>query len=154
MYLNYCLFVSGSLLCTYVCMYVCMFICMYVCTYVCMYVCMYVWSVDDYANLMPIFCFMFIQGKQLLSASCGGDMATVERLLEEDPNLVRYKNSVRRTAKHSAILSYSPCCIIYYSNVSIYYNCHVLIPHIHTLYLSSPPAQLLRHIITEPCILS
>ena len=65
--------------------------------YVCMYVCMYVWSVDDVANLMPLFCFMFIQGKQLLSASRGGDMATVGRLLEENPNLVRYKDSVSRT---------------------------------------------------------
>jgi hypothetical protein len=64
--------------------------------HVCTYVCMYVWSVDDVANLMPIFCFMFIQGDQLLSASKGGDMATVRLLLEEDPNLVRYKNSVRR----------------------------------------------------------
>jgi hypothetical protein len=61
-----------------------------------MYVCMYVWSVDDVANLMPLFCFMFIQGEQLLSASVDGDMATVRRLLEEDPNLVRYKDSVRR----------------------------------------------------------
>ena len=65
--------------------------------YVCMYVCMYVWSVDDVANLMPLFWFMFIQGDQLISASRGGDMATVRLLLEEDPNLVRYKNSVRRT---------------------------------------------------------
>jgi hypothetical protein len=49
------------------------------------------------ANLMPLFCFMFIQGEQLLSASGYGDMATVRLLLEGDPNLVRYKNSVRRT---------------------------------------------------------
>ncbi len=62
-----------------------------------MYVCMFVWSVDAIANLMPLFCFMFIQGDQLLSASAKGDMATVRRLLEEDPNLVRYKNSVRKT---------------------------------------------------------
>jgi hypothetical protein len=59
-------------------------------------VCMYVWSVDV-ANLMPLFCFMFIQGYQLLSASGYGDMATVRLLLEGDPNLVRYKDSVRRT---------------------------------------------------------
>jgi hypothetical protein len=65
--------------------------------YVCMYVCMYVWSVDDVANLMSLFCFMFIQGNQLLSASNDGDMATVRLLLEEHPNLVRYQNSVRRT---------------------------------------------------------
>ena len=59
---------------------------------------MYVLSVDDVANLMPIFCFMFIQGQQLLDASGHkGDMATVRLLLEEDPNLVRYKNWVRRT---------------------------------------------------------
>jgi hypothetical protein len=45
--------------------------------------------------IMPIFCFMFIQGEQLLSASENGDMATVRRLLEEDPNLVRYKDVVR-----------------------------------------------------------
>jgi hypothetical protein len=57
---------------------------------------MYVWSVDV-ANLMPLFYFVFIQGEQLLSASEGGDMATVRRLLEEDPNLVRYKGSVRGT---------------------------------------------------------
>ena len=70
-----------------------------VCLYVCMYVCMYVWSVDYVANLMPLFCFMFIQGEQLLDASgYKGDMAEVKRLLEEDPNLVRYnKGSVRRT---------------------------------------------------------
>jgi hypothetical protein len=103
----------------------------YVCMYVCTYLCMCVWSVDDVANLMPLFCFMFIQGKQLLDASFFGDMATVRLLLEEDPNLVRYKNSVRRTEKHSAILSYSLCCIIY-SHVSIYYNCHVLITCTHT----------------------
>ena len=51
---------------------------------------MYIWSVDDVANLMP-------QGKQLLDAATKGDMASVRRLLEEEPNLVRYKNSVRRT---------------------------------------------------------
>jgi hypothetical protein len=28
---------------------------------------------------------------------------------------------------------------------------HNMHPHIHTLYLSSPPALLLRHVITEPC---
>ena len=57
---------------------------------------MCVWSVDVVANLMPIFCFMFIQGDQLLSASgYKGDMATVRRLLKEDPNLVRFKDSVR-----------------------------------------------------------
>ena len=62
-----------------------------------MFVCMYVWSVDV-ANLMPLFCFMFIQGDQLLDASgYKRDMVTVRRLLEEDPNLVRYKNSVSRT---------------------------------------------------------
>ena len=68
----------------------------YIRMYVCAYVCMYVWSVDDVANLMPLFCFMFIQGEQLLSASRGGDMATVGLLLEEHPNLVRYKDRVRR----------------------------------------------------------
>ncbi len=53
--------------------------------YICTYVCMYVWSVDDVANLMPIFCFMFIQGGELLFvAVISGDMATVRRLLEED----------------------------------------------------------------------
>ena len=57
---------------------------------------MYVWSVDDVANLMPLFCSMFMQGEQLLSASGYGDMATVRLLLEGDPNLVRYKDSVRR----------------------------------------------------------
>ena len=62
-----------------------------------MNVCLYVWSVDDVANLMPLFCFMFIQGQQLLDAARDGDMATVSRLLEEDPNLARYKNWVRRT---------------------------------------------------------
>ena len=85
-----------------------------------MNVCLYVWSVDDVANLMPLFCFMFIQGDQLLDASIKGDMATVRRLLEEDPNLVRYKDSVRRQnsiARMRAILSFSPCCIIY-SHVS------------------------------------
>ena len=80
-------FVSGSLL----------YVRTYVRMYVCMYVRMYVWSVDDVATLMPLFCFMFIQGEELLSASGCGDMDTVERLLEEDPNLVRYKDSVRRT---------------------------------------------------------
>ncbi len=58
---------------------------------------MYVWSVDDVANLMPLFCFMFIQGDQLKSASIKGDMTTVGLLLEEDPNLVCYKDSVSRT---------------------------------------------------------
>ena len=62
-----------------------------------MYLCMYVWSVDDVANLMPLFCFMHIQGDQLLSASIDGDMASVRRLLEEDPNLVSYRDWVRRT---------------------------------------------------------
>ena len=58
---------------------------------------MYVWSVDDVANLIPLFCFMFIQGDQLLSASgYKRDMATVRRLLEENPNLVHYKDSVRK----------------------------------------------------------
>ena len=61
-----------------------------------MYVCMYVWSVDDVGNLMPLFCFMFIQGDQLLSASAKGDMDTVGRLLEKNPNLVHYKNYVRK----------------------------------------------------------
>ena len=73
---------------------------MYVCMYVCMYVNMYVWSVDAVAKLiMPLFCFMFIQGDLLLDASgYKGDMATVRRLLEEDPNLVHYKDIyVRRT---------------------------------------------------------
>ncbi len=66
--------------------------------YVCMYVRMYVWSVDDVANLMTLFCFMFIQADQLLSASgYKRDMATVRLLLEEDPNLVHYKDRVRRT---------------------------------------------------------
>ena len=59
-------------------------------------VCMYVWSVDDVAYLMSIFCFMFIQGEQLISAANNGDMATVRRLLEKNPNLVHYKNSVRK----------------------------------------------------------
>ena len=76
---------------TYVCMYV------YICIYVFMFLCMYVWSVDDVAYFIPQFCFMFIQGEQLLSASIQGDMASVRLLLEEDPNLVRYKNWVRRT---------------------------------------------------------
>ena len=58
---------------------------------------MYVWSVDDVANLMPLFCFVFIQGEQLISASIHGDMATVGLLLEENPNLVRYIGSVSRT---------------------------------------------------------
>ena len=57
---------------------------------------MYVWSVDV-ANLMPLFCFMFIQGDQLLDASWDGDMATVRRLLEEDPNLICYMDRVKRT---------------------------------------------------------
>jgi hypothetical protein len=57
---------------------------------------MYVWSVDDVGNLMPLFCFMFIQGDQLLSASAKGDMDTVGRLLEKNPNLVHYKNYVRK----------------------------------------------------------
>ena len=42
-----------------------------------------------------IFCFIFIQGQQLTSAAIGGDMAEVRRLLEEDPNLVRYKDRVK-----------------------------------------------------------
>ena len=76
-------------------MYVRTYVCLYI--YVCMYVRMFVWSVDDVANLMPLFCSMFIQGQQLLSASgYKGDMATVRLLLEGDPNLVRYKDSVRR----------------------------------------------------------
>jgi hypothetical protein len=66
------------------------------CMYVCMYVCMCVWSVDDVANLMPLFCFMFIQGQQLIDASGYGDMASVRRLLEENPNLVHYKDVVRK----------------------------------------------------------
>ena len=98
----------------YVCMYI--YMCMYVCMYVRMDVCMYgLWM--TLLIIMPIFCFMSIQGNQLLSASLNGDMATVRLLLEEDPNLVSYKDSVRRTEKHSAILSYSLCCIIY-SHVS------------------------------------
>jgi hypothetical protein len=96
LYLNFFVFVFGSFLCMYVLMYVCIYVCTYVCMHVCTYVCMYVWSVDDVANLMPIFCFMSIQGEQLISASIyKGDMATVQRLLEENPNLVRYKNPVR-----------------------------------------------------------
>ena len=78
-------------------MYVLMYVYMYIRMYVCTYVCMCVWPVDDVANLMPIFCFMFIQGEQLISASWKGDMATVGRLLEENPNLVRYIGSVSRT---------------------------------------------------------
>jgi hypothetical protein len=66
--------------------------------YVCMYVCMYVWSVDDVGNLMPLFCFKFIQGGQLLDASgYKRDMATVRRLLEDNPNLVHVKDLVRKT---------------------------------------------------------
>jgi hypothetical protein len=68
---------------------------MYVCMYVCLFVCM-VCIVDAVANLMPLFCFMFIQGDQLKSAAWDGDMATVRRLLEKNPNLVRYKDSVRK----------------------------------------------------------
>ena len=80
---------------------------------------MYVWSVDDVANLMPLFCFMFIQGYQLLDASKGGDMATVRLLLKEDPNLVRYKGSVRRTEKHSAILPAASSTIHMYPSIII-----------------------------------
>ena len=59
---------------------------------------MYVWSsVDDGENLMPLFCFMFIHGDHLLYAANRGDMATVRWLLEEEPNLVRYEDWVRRT---------------------------------------------------------
>ena len=51
----------------------------------------------DVADLMSLFCFMFIQGQQLKSASRDGDMTTVERLLKEDPHLVNYKGGyVRR----------------------------------------------------------
>ena len=64
--------------------------------YVCLFVCMYVWSVDDVAYLMSLFCFMFIQGDHLLSAAKVGDMATVRRLLKGNPELLRYKDSVRR----------------------------------------------------------
>ena len=50
MYLNYCLFVSDSLL------YVRTYVYIYVCIYVRTYLCMYVWSVDDvaynYANIL------------------------------------------------------------------------------------------------------
>ena len=89
-------------------MYVCIVIeLIFVCSWysavnVCMYVCMYVWSVDYVANLMLLFCFMCMQGEQLLSASTMGDMATVRRLLEEGPNLVRYKDPwVRRIEYYS-----------------------------------------------------
>ena len=129
-----------------------MYVCIYVRMYVCMYVCMYVWSVDDVANLMPLFCFMFIQGEQLLDASKGGDMASVRLLLEEDPNLVRYKGLVSTTCYTivNALLHYLFTCI----HLLLLPHPHNMHPYIHTLYLSSPPAQLLRHIITEPCILS
>ena len=127
---------------------------------------MYVWSVDDAANLMPLFCFMLMQGDQLLSASIDGDMASVRRLLEEEPNnLVRYKDLVRRTEQHStyacmyvrmlftivlALLHHLLACIC----PSIYYYCHTLITCTQTYIHCIFPAQLLRHVITEPCILS
>ena len=56
--------------------------------------CMDAWSVDDVAHLILLFCFMFIQGEQLLDASIDGDMASVRLLLEENPNLVRYKGDL------------------------------------------------------------
>jgi hypothetical protein len=137
--------------------------------YVCMYVCMYIWSVDDVANLMPLFCFMLIQGDQLLDAASGGDMATVRRLLEEDPNLVRYKGFwVRRKEKHSTYACMYVSMYALYdrtrpaaSSIHMYLPIHLLLfphlhnmhPQIHILYLSGPPAKLLRHVITEPCIL-
>ena len=141
----------------YVCMHVCTVVFVFECTYICMficlfafilvfincnriidlsylvfsivrtYVCMYVWSVDAVAHLMPLFSFMFIQGEQLLSALENGDMATVRRLLEEDPNLVHYKDCVRKTEyvfmhvcmRVCSIRSNSPYCI-YYSHVSVH----------------------------------
>ena len=48
--------------------------------------------------LMPLLYFMAIQGDKLLAALRNRDMATVERLLIEDPNLIHFnKNAVRRT---------------------------------------------------------
>jgi hypothetical protein len=62
---------------------------------------------------MLLFCFMFIQGEQLLSASWDGDMATVRRHLEEDPNLVRYKGGgVRRTESHSTYACMYVCMYV------------------------------------------
>jgi len=49
------------------------------------------------AYLVPLFCFMFIQGEELIDASRNGNMATVERLLKDNPHLVNYKDSVRRS---------------------------------------------------------
>ena len=122
----WCMFPSRNV-CMFLCMYGCLFIRLYVCTFVCRYVCMYVsiytnihmslhincyciyllfcskclyvcmvcWW--DFANRTPLFCFMFIQEQQLLSAASRRDMATVRRLLEEDHNLVRFKDQVRKT---------------------------------------------------------
>ena len=74
---------------------------------------------------MPLFCFMFIQGEQLLSASgYKRDIDTVERLLEKDRNLVHYKNSVSRTEWHSTYACMYVCMYIY-MYVCMYYICTV-----------------------------
>ena len=92
---------------------------------------------------MPLFCFMFIQGEQLLDAARDGDMVSVRwRLLEEDPNLVRYKNSVRRSELCMHVCMY--VCMLYTIVLallhhlfkcicpSIYNYCHILITCTHT----------------------
>ena len=105
---------------------------------------------------------MFIQGDQLLSAAIGGDMASVRRLLEENPNLVRYKDlSVRRARMHACMYALYDRTRPAASSIHMYLPIDILLlphphnmhPHIHTLNLASPPALLLRHVITEPCIL-
>ena len=59
-----------------------------------------VFSVNGFVVLMAILHIMFIQGdngNKLLNAARDGDKDVVEQLLKEKPDLVNYKNSVKRT---------------------------------------------------------
>ena len=44
---------------------------------------------------MSIYYALFIQGEELIKAAERGDVVVIERLLNEIPNLINFKNSVR-----------------------------------------------------------
>ena len=56
---------------------------------------MYVYIAYKADNPMSIYYALFIQGEELIKAAERGDVVVIERLLNEIPNLINFKNSVR-----------------------------------------------------------
>ena len=62
-----------------------------------MYVFMiYVWSVVDVVILMFLFYLWFIQGEELITTVINGGLEDAERILNAHPDLIKYKDHVRR----------------------------------------------------------